>query len=460
MADSAFLIERLFHPLTDPTEGDFVLGRLAELPQNPLNLSQFNQLLHRSHEAGMEAGFFSFYFLLEPTGHPFKVPPPPLALDGLTSVQTTAHLRWGIDRFALDAAFFYGDFRNAYRDLRTRSYDEIADHFSDRARFPTESLRIRGPVMPLNEIPIADRHLVSELAYKALDPVGADGRSVATDLLVRAFNDNGGTPTELGQLVEQARGGDQDDAQLAEGLPLATGDIAGRIVESAEDIVQATKSVHTRFVDARRNALDNTKNYLSICNELDVYVTTSMREQSDFRDTGEACAKIFSDPSLSSLRLRWFDPTMSACQSHEDKGLVECLMVSRARLILHFAGEKDSWGKDAEAAMALSRGTPVVILCPDSEKGHERARIFRDIHPLSRLTDLLHGVAVGSVITTDEEVAVEVMRRYFENEMSYSLAENATGFVVREELTGSVVRIVTRDQMIRETFWNYYHDQP
>ena len=135
-------------------------------------------------------------------------------------------------------------------------------------------------------------------------------------------------------------------------------------------------------------------------------------------------------------------------------------MVDQAQVVLHFAGEKDSWGKDAEAAMALSRGKLVIVLCPDTPKGRERAKLFRDIHPLSRLTDFLHGVAVGSIITTDETVAVEVMRRYFENDMSYKLDANDNGFVVREDLTNSVVRIVTRDEMIRQTFWNYYHSVP
>ena len=106
--DVLFPIERLFHPLAEPQQQDLISARLGEMPGNPLTHSQLNQLLHRSHQAGMTPGFFSFYFLSVPDDHPFHVASPPLVLDDLASIQTPEHLRWGIDRFALDAAFFFG----------------------------------------------------------------------------------------------------------------------------------------------------------------------------------------------------------------------------------------------------------------------------------------------------------------------------------------------------------------
>jgi hypothetical protein len=60
--------------------------------------------------------------------------------------------------------------------------------------------------------------------------------------------------------------------------------------------------------------------------------------------------------------LRYFDPTLSAAGGHEDKGLIECLMVKCAKLLVSCAGDKESYGKDAEAAMALSLGKPVDLL--------------------------------------------------------------------------------------------------
>ena len=68
----------------------------------------------------------------------------------------------------------------------------------------------------------------------------------------------------------------------------------------------------------------------------------------------DTCERIFADTRLKQLNLRYFDPTLSAAAGHEDKGLIECLMVKCAKMLVYCAGERESYGKDAEAAMTLS----------------------------------------------------------------------------------------------------------
>jgi hypothetical protein len=139
-----------------------------------------------------------------------------------------------------------------------------------------------------------------------------------------------------------------------------------------------------------------------------------------------------------------------------DKGLIGCLMVKCAKASLYFAGEADSFGKDAEVAMTMSLGKPVVILCPDTDKGKERERIFRDIHPLSKLIDFQTGVVNGAIITRKKEVARELLARIFENRMEYDYEQTNRCYRLRERLTGSIVRLQTSDRLLLETFWNYY----
>lgn len=131
--------------------------------------------------------------------------------------------------------------------------------------------------------------------------------------------------------------------------------------------------------------------------DLDVYVATSMRTREDFRNMANVCERIFSEQRLKGLELRYFDPTLSAAAGHEDKGLIECLMVKCAKVLVYCAGDRESYGKDAEAAMALSFGKPVIFYC-DSER---RNRFYRDVHPLSRLIEFETGVAVGAMVTDD-----------------------------------------------------------
>src|SRR2546422_11276080 len=150
-------------------------------------------------------------------------------------------------------------------------------------------------------------------------------------------------------------------------------------------------------------------------NDLDVYVATSMRTRQNFRDMANACDQIFSDARLKDLHLRYFDPTMSAARGHEDKGLIECLMVKCAKVLVYCEGEKESYGKDAEAAMALSLGKPVIFYC---DKG-VKTSFYRDVHPLSRLIDFRSGVAVGAIVSDSIEEVTELVRRIFANEMEY-----------------------------------------
>ncbi|HXC42858.1 MAG TPA: hypothetical protein VNY51_04955 [Candidatus Dormibacteraeota bacterium] len=147
---------------------------------------------------------------------------------------------------------------------------------------------------------------------------------------------------------------------------------------------------------------------------------------------------------------------MSAAEGHEDKGLIECLMVKCAKVLVYCAGRKESYGKDAEAAMALSLGKPVIFYCDEEQRG----RFYREVHPLSRLIEFATGVAVGAIITSSVEDVIELLQRVFHNRMEYELDQKKEGYyLLREKLTQSVVRLQTSDKMLRETFWNYYHNR-
>ena len=134
---------------------------------------------------------------------------------------------------------------------------------------------------------------------------------------------------------------------------------------------------------------------------------------------------------------------------HHRNAQVKC-----AKALLYCAGKKDSYGKDAEAAMALSLGKPVIFLCEEDQK----TRFFKDIHPLSRLVEFETGVPVGAMATSSVDDVIVLLRRLFENRMEYSLEQPRRGyFRVVEKLTGSTVRFQTNDQLLRETFWHCYH---
>ena len=51
-----------------------------------------------------------------------------------------------------------------------------------------------------------------------------------------------------------------------------------------------------------------------------------------------------------------------------------------------------------------------------------------------------------------------MLRRIFHNEMRYQLVQEKPQYLMlREELSECTVRLQTSDELLRETFWNYYH---
>ena len=107
--------------------------------------------------------------------------------------------------------------------------------------------------------------------------------------------------------------------------------------------------------------------YYLVSDHMDVYIATSMRERSEFTLVGEFVEKLFQDDSLKHLKLRYFNPTQAYCKNRIDKGLVEGLMLKRARCTIYHVQESDTIGKDSELAATLAQGKPVIAYVPKIE---------------------------------------------------------------------------------------------
>ena len=445
--------------LTDQTDIK-VFNRLDELETRPLTRSQLNQLLVFGHQAPVSSDFFHYYWLESPPMHPYPVDQLPGFdqewIRDKKEITSLAHLKWGLYRLFTDALLYFGDVRTAYRTLRTMDRKKLGAYFHGK-RFDTEAIKQRGEFLALQPIPQDHRHLISEMACKSFGD-GPESESEIRHALKELYEqhrkENQGSVTFrqllAGELPEKYAG---RQAEFA----FSMDDVIDETIVSEQDFERKFGDVSTKFFAARKNALNNTHHYLSMVNELDVYVATSMRNRENFRRMARFCDDVFCDQSLSDLHLRYFDPTLSAAFGHEDKGLIECLMVKCAKALVYNAGDADSYGKDAEAAMALSLGKPVIFYCDDDRK----FRFFRDTHPLSRLIDFNTGVAVGAMVTDDIETVKKLLSRLFENQMQYRLKHHSSrkGYLLlKEKLTGSVVRLQTSDHMLRETFWNHYYN--
>jgi hypothetical protein len=436
-----------------------VFERLAEIDTHPLPGVQLNQLLVLSHEAPVSDGFFRYYWLTAPEMHPYRVRDLPhfkSAWDGSQAIQTLDHLAWGLHRLYVDGLLYYGNIRQAFRSLRNLSYQELEELFAAK-QYDTEAIKRRGPPLPLKSIDKDKRYLISEMACKSY---GANPQ-IQSDLLralTHAFDahdpSSGAAAATIRVLLEGYN--PPEGTASRDQLIFSASEVLDHPVRSQAALTECYQRVATRFEEARKDARANTNYYLSMLTDLDVYVATSMRTPDHFVRMAETCASIFNDPRLKGMNLRYFDPTLSAADGHEDKGLIECLMVKCAKALVYCAADRDSFGKDAEAAMALSLGRPVIFYCHKGGRGS----FFRDVHPLARLINFETGVAVGAMITEKLNDVAELLSRLFENRMVYQLERAPSGSLrLREQITGSVVRLQTADKLLTETFWNHYHQE-
>ena len=437
-----------------------LIARLTRLAADPLRRTEFNQVVHLLHEAGISDGFFRFYFLEKPE-HFYPVGSvqggnawEPNQSDGVRSIEQLAH---GLRRFYIDALFCFGDLRIAYRLWRNKSFEELKAYFAKR-RYDEKFLKARGPHLPFHPIGKDDRYLISEMAYGAFAKSAGATATKLEAALLGGFAKGGGKTQTVGDLISLGSDASAEQQRDQFMLQFVADELRNQHVTSEKSLREIYDLHEKRYSAARARALENTRLYLSLVNELDVYVATSMRTRADFRTMADDCEIIFGSPSVAQYNLRHFDPTLSAAAVSEDKGIIECLMVKCCQALLYFAGERDSYGKDTEVAMALSLGKPAIILCPENGKGAERARFFRDVHPLSRLIDFQTGVVCGAIVTQDKAQAATLLARVFSNQMQYDLEHDGKGyFRLRERLTGSVIRLQTSDRLLRESFWNYYH---
>jgi len=435
---------------------NIILGRLSGLSEAGLSCSLLNQLLALAHEPAVSEGFFRYYWLSQ-TSHTYDVTrltdyhQTYSTIDRVVSID---QLAWGLNRFYIDALLYFGTLKRAFLELKNKSFDELQTFYHSR-RLDTDRMVHRGVVLPLEPIAHDDRYLIAEMACKSFEPQEDDKGGLLSALQGAwiEHEQKGGGPVKAKTLLDGAFiRSNFGDRQMS--LLYAADEILEETVDSKESLIDTYNTVATTFGRARRAALANTTLYLSTANDLDVYVATSMRNRQQFRDIAKTCEFIFSHEAVKPLNLRYFDPTLSAAKGHEDKGLIECLMVKCAKVLVYTAGSSDSYGKDAEAAMALSQGKPVIFLCDEDQ----RRRFFREIHPLSRLIDFRTGVAVGAMAARSADEAAILLSRIFENTMRYRVEQPKKGyFRLVETLTESTIRVQTNDEFLRDTFWNCYH---
>jgi hypothetical protein len=271
--------------LTLDTPAD-LFERLGNLDEEPLSPVQLNQLLVMGHEAPVGDAFFRYYWLEASERHPYNVREVPgfseQWLKSNATIVSLEHLWWGLYRLYIDGLLYFGNVRTAFRRIRDFSSSEIGTFFNSEC-FDTEAIRRRGPPLPLKSIARDSRYLISEMACKSYGDSAEAGSDLRTALFeaYKAHAAAGNPSPTIRELLE-VRVPTQFQARQPEFI-FSADEVLGERVTSESDLSTKYERVASEFAEARKAALDNTRYYLSMLGDLDVYVATSMRTRQDFR---------------------------------------------------------------------------------------------------------------------------------------------------------------------------------
>lgn len=291
------------------------------------------------------------------------------------------------ERFRVLCMLEFGSFRYGYKILRTgrgRNGEPISDLWSKH--FPTtkqieESVghkKADPPPIGLTRIPPGDLSVLGYLSGEATQKVNSL-RDRLRLLLEKAISERTRDGAQLLALARREGTGDLANLLAQAGIPDSDRLLYNRLSapstspyrELLDHAIESCTTLDENRIDrAKRDGRRNTLTYLAM-HDVDVYVATSMRTPIHFANNHSFVQRLFHEGELAGWNLRYFDPTQSFVDDRILKGLTECLMIKRASVTVYNAQESDTFGKDAEAGVALAQGKPVIVYV---------ARLFWD-HP-------------------------------------------------------------------------------
>lgn len=349
----------------------------------PWTLGKLNQALLLSRRGKMSPGFYRSFFPDEASNADL--------LEGLTQFRAYAMLR-------------FGGFRPAFDRLAGLTEDEIRNELRDYCQSPAQLVavyksRTHGQdLIDPEEIEVQDRWLLGYISPRQLlfDFVKEEALS---------WRVNGERPAHS-PASARYRSSDLDAARYHELVTDAYRKIRPAEVTRWRGHLGAKRreleALSKRQAGVIRVAERNSAAYLA-ASHIDVYVATSMRESWEYDAMARAATDIFGDPILGELGLTMFDPTLSFYDSRYDKGLVEGLMLNRARVTIYMVQETDTLGKDSELAATLAYGRPVIAYVPRYSPG-ALVKEFRG-SPLRRTFTRLQYLMAENLIEDDDAKA-------------------------------------------------------
>jgi len=331
-----------------------------------MNYEEFNELLLMFNQYRVEKPFFSFFFLTSCQTSDIKS-------TDKKSISFAA-LPLCVRQFRGFAMLCFGNFRFAYRRLSrictpVEFEDALRPWNCDSAQ---EEKEIKSRKEPLARLVGSSDYISEEktwyLGYLTSHLLYSDSATLKC-LYGKMRN------SSLNDVLEEARDDETMRSIIKDEWDTFKEEDVQRYKGKIDALEEEVNAMRDEAKIARATGIKNTVKYLT-WDYLDVYVATSMRQEWEFRETHAFVREVF-ERKLKGFPLRWFDPTQSFDNNLVDKGLLEGLMLKRARCTIYMAQEGDTLGKDSELAATLAQGKPVIAYVREVRELEKEAKELR-----------------------------------------------------------------------------------
>ncbi|MDC0740891.1 helix-turn-helix domain-containing protein [Polyangium mundeleinium] len=283
------------------------------------------------------------------------------------SFQDIGQFSAAVKRYQAEAIRLFPTFMQAYEEMNRAS-----DLATLVAALGTRSLDEYRDRAPWNRIENIDEARLRDLGYIAAAKLDQERKE--REELVKWLRDmaafirqNGRTSVEE---FKPKRRREMESLLRKFGSRLSHGPMSALFSPAPEELEAEAERLapkdeidRARIAGTQATGLRNLSQYLA-ADHMDVYVATSMREDSDFVSVNQFVLRLFEHPEVKPLKLRYFNPTQSWVEDRIAKGLVEALMLRRSAATIYMAQKSDTFGKDSEASVALGQGKPVIVYVP------------------------------------------------------------------------------------------------
>jgi hypothetical protein len=331
-----------------PNDRACLTGILAD-ENRRLDCSQFNELLLLVNKDRVGECFFTYFF-----GDDCRV----------------GTLKAGTEKFQKLALLRYGNFIYAFRTLsRIASGEDLRKELGDCARTSPELIKsFSGRSPKLLEINLINRTDTPLVGYLSASEILAEcGRAQFLQAHLPEAAQRRATSWEDYEAHVIAEAGSAEHNAHRTVLASYRARFQGATVSDftvyLPDVVAELEQRENRVQEVRTVATRNQDVYLT-WDHMDVYFATSMRKPWEYEDLFDFVQALMNHAGLADLKLRFFDPTQAFTENRVNKGLVESLMLKRARCTIYSVQDTDTLGKDSELAATLAQGKPVIAYVP------------------------------------------------------------------------------------------------